>query len=206
MLAKITHIFFDIGTTLVDETECYNHRIREVIDGTDISFEQFTEKRIFFQKQNLKGDLEAIKFFGLKKTPWHREDERLYPETEKILCYLRERGYILGVIANQGLGTEKRLEAWGIRKYFDSITASAEEGIAKPDPQMFIRALRKSGGSAESSVMIGDRLDNDIAPAKSLGMKTVWIKQGFAVYSSPTRSEEKPDYTISDLMELKNLL
>lgn len=69
MLTKITHVFFDIGTTLVDETECYDHRIREVIAGTDISFEQFTEKRIFFQKQNLKGDLEAIKFFGLKKTP-----------------------------------------------------------------------------------------------------------------------------------------
>lgn len=142
----------------------------------------------------------------MKKTPWHREDERLYPETEKILCYLRERGYILGVIANQGLDTEKRLEAWGIQKYFDSITASAEEGIAKPDPEMFLRALRKSGGSAESSVMIGDRLDNDIAPAKSLGMKTVWLKQGFAVYSSPTCSEEQPDYTISDLVELKNLL
>lgn len=206
MLAKITHIFFDMGTTLIDETECYNHRICEAIAGTDITFEQFTEKRIFFQKQNLKGDLEAIKFFGLKKTPWHREDERLYPEAEEILCYLRERGYILGVIANQGLGTEKRLEAWGIRKYFDSITASAEECVAKPDPEMFLRALKRSGGLAESSVMIGDRLDNDIAPAKALGMKTVWIKQGFAVYSSPTCSEELPDHTISNLMELKNLL
>lgn len=206
MLTKITHVFFDIGTTLVDETECYDHRIREAITGTDITYEQFVEKRIFFQKQNLKGDLEAIKFFGLKKTPWHREDERLYPEAEEILRYLQERGYIIGVIANQGLGTEKRLEAWGIRKYFDSVTASAEEGIAKPDTEMFLRALKKSGGLAESSVMIGDRLDNDIAPAKSLGMKTVWVKQGFAVYSSPTCSEEQPDYTISNLMELKNLL
>lgn len=206
MLIKITHVFFDIGTTLVDETECYDHRIREAIAGTDITFEQFTEKRIFFQKQNLKGDLEAIKFFGLEKTPWHREDERLYPETEEILRYLQERGYIIGVIANQGLGTEKRLEAWGIRKYFDSVTASAEEGIAKPDTEMFLRALKKSCGLAESSVMIGDRLDNDIAPAKSLGMKTVWVKQGFAVYSSPTCSEEQPDHTISNLLELKNLL
>lgn len=206
MFTKITHVFFDIGTTLVDETECYNHRICEVIAGTDITFEQFVEKRIFFQKQNLKGDLEAIKFFGLKKTPWHREDERLYPETEEILRYLRERGYIIGVIANQGFGTEKRLEAWGIWKYFDSITASAEEGIAKPDPEMFLRALKRSGGLAENSVMIGDRLDNDIAPAKSLGMKTVWIKQGFSVYCSPTCPQEQPDHTISNLMELKNLL
>lgn len=206
MLTKITHVFFDIGTTLVDETECYDHRIREVIAGTDISFEQFTEKRIFFQKQNLKGDLEAIKFFGLKKTPWHKEDEKLYPEAGEILRYLHEKGYHIGVIANQSLGTEKRLEAWGIRKYFDSVIASAEEGVAKPDPEIFLRALKRSGGSAESSVMIGDRLDNDIAPAKSLGMKTVWIKQGFAVYSSPTCPEEQPDHTISNLMELKNLL
>lgn len=206
MLTKITHIFFDIGSTLVDETECYNHRIREVIEGTDISFEQFNEKRIFFQKQNLKGDLEAIKFFGLKKTPWHREDERLYPEAEEILRYLCDKGYLISVIANQGLGTEKRLENWGIRKYFDSVTASAEEGVEKPDLEIFRRALNKAGCSAGNSVMIGDRLDNDIAPAKSLGMRTVWIKQGFSVYCSPTCPQERPDYIISNLMELKNIL
>lgn len=27
--------------------------------------------------------------------------------------------------------------------------------------------------------MIGDRIDNDIVPAKALGMKTIWIRQGF---------------------------
>ena len=32
-------------------------------------------KWIFFAGQNLKGDLEAIKYFGLTKTPWHKEDE-----------------------------------------------------------------------------------------------------------------------------------
>lgn len=206
MFPKATHVFFDIGSTLVDETECYNHRIREVIAGTDITYEQFVEKIIFFQKQNIKGDLEAIKFFGLKKTPWHREDERLYPETEEILRYLHDKGYFIGVIANQGLGTEKRLDNWGIRKYFDSVTASAEEGVAKPDLEIFRRALNKAGCSAGNSVMIGDRLDNDIAPANSLGMKTVWIKQGFAVHSFPTCSEEQPDHTILSLSELKNIL
>lgn len=72
---NIKWVFFDIGSTLVDETECYNHRIRDVIEGTDITFEQFNDKRIEYAKMNLKGDLEAMKFFGLKKTPWHREDE-----------------------------------------------------------------------------------------------------------------------------------
>ena len=206
MSRKITHVFFDIGSTLIDETECYNHRIREVIEDTDITFEQFNEKIVFFQKQNLRGYLETIKLFGLEKTPWHREDERLYPETEEILRYLHDKGYLIGVIANQGFGTESRLENWGIRKYFVSVTASAEEGVAKPDLEIFRRALRKADCSAENSVMIGDRLDNDIAPAKSLGMMTVWIKQGFSVYSSPIGSQEQPDHTISNLLELKNIL
>lgn len=206
MFPKITHVFFDIGSTLVDETECYNHRIHDAIAGTDITFEQFTEKRIFFQKQNLKGDLEAIKFFGLKKTPWHREDERLYPETEEILQYLHGKNYIIGAIANQDFGTEKRLEEYGIRRYFSSITASAEEGVAKPDPEIFRRAFKSGGCSAENAVMIGDRLDNDIAPAKALGMKTIWIKQGFSAYCSPTCPLEQSDYMIVNLLELKNIL
>ena len=64
---NIKWIFYDIGSTLIDETECYNHRIRDAIAGTDITFEEFNEKRIFFAKQNLKGDIEVLKFFGLTK-------------------------------------------------------------------------------------------------------------------------------------------
>ncbi len=120
-MTKLTHIFFNIGSTLVDETECYNHRIRDMIAGTEITFEQFREK------QELIGFDEAAKFFGLTKTPWHSEDERLFSETKEILQYLYGMGYVLGIIANQVSGTEQRLKKWRIRRYFDSITASAEE-------------------------------------------------------------------------------
>ena len=71
-MTNISWLFFDVGSTLIDETECYNHRIRDAIEGTDITFEQFNDKRIVFAKQNLKGDIEALKFFGLTKTPWHK--------------------------------------------------------------------------------------------------------------------------------------
>ncbi|MBD5113355.1 MAG: HAD family hydrolase [Ruminococcaceae bacterium] len=198
-MSKLTHIFFDIGSTLVDETECYNHRIRDMIAGTDITFEKFSEK------SRLIGFGEAIKFFGLTKTPWHSEDERLYPDITEILRYLCDRGYTLGIIANQAAGMEQRLEKWGIRQFFGSVTASTEEDVAKPDFEIFRRAFEKAGCSADCSVMVGDRLDNDIAPAKALGMKTVWIKQGLSVYSSPQGDFERADYTVSDLMELKNL-
>lgn len=67
MLNDIKWLFFDVGSTLVDETECYNHRIRDAIAGTDITFEEFNEKRLYFSKQNLKGDIEALRYFGLAK-------------------------------------------------------------------------------------------------------------------------------------------
>lgn len=198
-------IFFDIGSTLVDETEAYNHRIRDAISGTGITFEQFNEKLFYFAKQNLKGDLEAIKYFGLTKTPWHKEDEILYPDAERALNYLWDKGYKIGVIANQSLGTAERLENWGLSRYIDVVAASAELGFAKPDERIFRYALERAECTAENAVMVGDRLDNDIYPAKKLGMKTVWVRQGFAVYQTPANEEYKADYVVDNLVELTNI-
>ena len=206
MLTKtVKWLFFDVGTTLVDETEAYNHRIRDAIEGTDITFEQFQEKRIYFAKQNLKGDLEAIKYFGLEKTPWHKEDEMPYPDAEDVLRYLRSHGHKIGVIANQSPGTAERLERWGLLKYIDAVAASAELGVSKPDRAIFDKALEMTGCKAQEAVMIGDRLDNDIIPAKKLGMKTIWIRQGFAIYQNPLIAEYQPDYTVDSLSELKEI-
>ena len=206
MSTKIARwLFFDVGTTLADETEAYNHRIRDAIEGTDITFEQFQKKRIFFTKQNLKGDLEAIKYFGLEKTPWHKEDEVPYPDAEDVLKYLSSQGYKIGVIANQSPGTATRLEKWGLLKYIDVVAASAELGVAKPDRAIFDKALEMAGCTAQEAVMIGDRLDNDISPAKKLGMKAIWIRQGFAIYQNPEIAEYQPDYIVDRLLELKEI-
>ena len=45
----VQYIFFDLGSTLVDETKAYEHRINDMIEGTDITFEQFQEKRRFMR-------------------------------------------------------------------------------------------------------------------------------------------------------------
>lgn len=205
-MESIKWLFFDVGSTLVDETESYNHRIMDAISGTDITFEEFNEKRIYFAEQNLKGDYEAIKFFGLTKTPWHTEDERPYPQSEPVLKRLCERGYKIGVIANQSLGTQKRLDDWGLLRYMSLVAASAEEGVAKPDPEIFLRALSRAGCRAENAVMIGDRLDNDIEPAKKLGMKTIWVRQSFSVYQHPTNALQTADYTVCDLSGVLEVL
>lgn len=203
---NIKWIFYDIGSTLIDETECYNHRIRDAISGTDITFEEFNEKRIFFAKQNLKGDIEALKFFGLTKTPWHFEDESPYEEAEAVLNALCERGYSIGVIANQAPGTEKRLENWGFMKYIKLVIASAEEGVAKPDSEIFLRALNRADCLPENAVMIGDRIDNDIEPAKKLGMKTIWVRQGFSIYQQPENDIQTADHIVDSLRDILEIL
>lgn len=80
--------FFDMGSTLIDETATNKHRIYEMIAGTDITYHQYMEKKLYNIKQNKPADQKAINFFGLTKTPWHKEDEILYPDAMECLTQL----------------------------------------------------------------------------------------------------------------------
>lgn len=198
---EIEWIFFDIGSTLVDESKAFYRRIDEAIKGTDITYQQFYDVMIKYYRENQKGDLKTLEYFGLAKPQWHKEDEELYPNAAECLEKLSFE-YRIGVIANQSAGTEERLRKYGVLKYIDLVIASAEEGMAKPDIKIFETALDRAGCKPQSAIMVGDRLDNDIAPAKSVGMKTVWIKQGYNKYFTPRKESETPDYIADDLNEV----
>ena len=206
MADTIRWIFFDIGSTLVDEEEAYKHRIRDMIRGTAVTFEQFSEKRIQYAKEGYSGDQKAIEYFDLNKTPWHSEDEVPFGDCEETLRALCDRGYQLGIIANQEPGAKDRLDAWGLGRYFSVIASSAELGVSKPDKEIFLQALTIAECRPENAVMVGDRLDNDIRPAKELGMKTIRIRKGIAVYAKPSCEAEVPEYTVDNLSEIIRIL
>lgn len=202
----IKWIFFDVGSTLIDETKAYDHRVREMIAGTNITFKEFDDIRIALSQKGLDGNSAAIKHLELTKTPWHSEDEVPYLDAHATLSALVDKGYRLGIIANQKPGTSERLEAWGLRQYFDIIAASAEIGHAKPDKKIFEKAFELAGCTAEESVMVGDRLDNDIFPAKELGMKTIWIRNGLSKYQDERFSKDRADFKINSLSEILNII
>ena len=202
----IRWIFFDIGSTLADEEEAYRHRIRDMIRGSSVTFEQFWEKRVAYAKAGYNGDQAAIAYFGLSKTPWHSEDETPFPDAAPVLEALKRRGFRLGVIANQAPGSRERLAKWDLLQYFDVIVASAEAGVDKPDPAIFRMALEQASCRPENAIMVGDRLDNDIRPAKALGMTTVRMKKGLAIYMKPACEAEVPDYTVDSLSEMQSIL
>ena len=190
-MKNIKWLFFDIGSTLVDESIAYRKRIETTVADTDISYDEFYRKMVEVSKQNQDAYNSAVAVYGLNKVPWNSDDEIVYPEAEECLRELSKR-YKIGIIANQNPGSRERLEKMGLLKYIDLVVASAEEGVAKPD-------------LPEEAVMVGDRIDNDIIPAKKLGMKTVWIKQGFGKYYKPNSAEDKPDWTINTLNEVTDL-
>ena len=198
-------LFFDIGSTLVDESKAYEHRIRDTIKNRDISYEQFCNAMIGFAKQGLNAYNEAVRLFGLNRTTWHSEDEFLYPETVSILDALSKR-YKIGIIANQLPGTQERLNKMGIGEYICLVVSSAETGIAKPNPAIFRLALKRANCAGENSDMIGDRLDNDIIPAKQLGMHTIWLRQGLGGMADIKNAENIADHTVESIEDILSYL
>lgn len=205
MFKNAEWLFFDVGSTLVDEHLAYEERMRKIAEAANTSYDDVYETALQFYRQNQKGDLETAKLLGVDLPSWNKEAEILYGDTVQCLEYLSGK-YKIGVIANQSLGTAQRLERFGILKYIDLVVASAEEGVAKPDKRIFEIAFQKSGCEPSRSVMIGDRIDNDIVPAKSLGLLTVWIRQGFGQYWHITNEAEKADDTVNSLRELCGIL
>ena len=206
MSLTVKWVFFDLGSTLIDETAADTRRIKEMISGTDITEEEYREKRLEMIRKGRNGDLSAIEYFALTKTPWHSEDEVPYPDAVPTLAELTRRGYKLGVIANQKYGTKLRLKSWNLLRLFEVIAASAELGMSKPDPAIFEWALKQADCSPQNAVMVGDRMDNDMAPANRLGMHSVRLKRGLGAYHEPQSDDEVPEYTISMLAELLDLL
>lgn len=204
-MKSIKWIFFDIGSTLVDESVAFRKRVEKTVANTNISYDDFYNKMVEISKHNQKGYHKALEFYGLTMAPWNSDDEFVYPEAEECLRNLSKK-YKIGIIANQVFGSEERLGKIGLLKYINLVVASAEEGVAKPDLRIFEIALSKADCKAVESVMVGDRLDNDIVPANKVGMKTVWIRQGFGGLAMPVSDDERADYTISNLRGLEDIL
>ena len=197
-------IFFDLGSTLVDESDVYKSRCEYAVSHAGIEYDEFIKKIQEEAKISATPIRTAAQSYGVTLPEWDNSLEKLYDGTRSLLSCLHGK-YKLGIIANQSLGTQQRIDTWGIGKHFDLVIASAEAGCAKPDLKIFTMALDKAKCEPSHAFMIGDRLDNDIIPAKKLGMKTVWVRQGFAIYQNIDDESKRPDYIVDSIDELVDL-
>lgn len=200
-------LFFDVGYTLVNEDAVWEARCREQAQTDEAKKLGLSAADIYHEIEiasiSRKPQFRTlIDKYGFKEVaPYRTELEKLYKDVPAVIKALSQK-YELGIIANQLDGLKERLEAFDLLQYFKYIISSWDVKIMKPDIRIFEYALDKANCTPQEACMIGDRLDNDILPAKALGIKTVWIKQGFGALQKPLSKSEEPDYTISSLSEL----
>jgi putative hydrolase of the HAD superfamily len=123
----------------------------------------------------------------------------LRPGMDGLLRRLHARGLRLGLAANQPAVALDRLDAAGVGGYFHYRHVSETLGFRKPDPRLFLHACESLEVEPEECIMVGDRVDNDIAPARMLGMRTVLLRTGRHLHQQPRTWLEVPDAEVWDV-------
>ncbi|HYA69997.1 MAG TPA: HAD family hydrolase [Thermoplasmata archaeon] len=113
---------------------------------------------------------------------------RLYSDARRCLDILHSERRSLGVISNSTSEAAVRriLDRVGILDYFDRILSSGTEGIEKPDPEIFRRAVRRMAVRPEEAVFVGNLARTDAKAAEAAGLHGVWLnREGFGYGEDP---------------------
>jgi putative hydrolase of the HAD superfamily len=125
----------------------------------------------------------------------------LFPHTDEVLTYLRNRKYKLHLITNGFEQVQwRKLENAQIGSYFSTVITSEAACCLKPNKEIFDFAIGKAGCCYNESIMIGDNLDADIFGAMNAGMDTIFVNH---INEETTL---KPTYIIYHLKELEDIL
>ena len=131
---------------------------------------------------------------------WSPRIVRLVPGTMELLDYLKPK-YHLHLITNGFQEVQHtKLSGSGLEPYFETLTVSEEVGVKKPNPEIFLYALRKAHATAEESLMIGDEMAVDIDGARAAGIDQLFY--------NPNREivEGERTFEVHDLLEVTDLL
>jgi FMN hydrolase / 5-amino-6-(5-phospho-D-ribitylamino)uracil phosphatase len=178
-------VVLDVGETLVDETRVFRtwaeifglpeFTLMAVLGGSISNADKADDWRRFFELiqhpdwQDSRPDFEA-RYGALRP-------EDLYPDALRAIEGLKERGYRVGVTANQPARRHEELEALGVR--VEAMGMSDAMGVHKPDPAFFARTLELLGSPPPRDVAyVGDRVDNDVRPSAAAGMRAIWVRRG----------------------------
>lgn len=111
---------------------------------------------------------------------------RAFAEVPAVLRALREAGARIVVVSNWDVSLHGVLRETGLEGLVDGVLTSAEEGVAKPDPELFRRALALAGGVAPGDALhAGDDLEADIGGAAAAGVPAVLVDRDGSLDAPP---------------------
>jgi HAD superfamily hydrolase (TIGR01509 family) len=218
-------ILFDVGGPILPEEELYEiylGTLRSALrdDGVPVTDEEFdaavTRSILSFVPSLTKAVAwqftrpDAAKCLEVVAEGRRRfGDARLQrvprPEIADLLRSLAKE-HVLGLAANASAGVREALEPHGLLRFFRSTEVSGDLDFGKPDPRFFLHILANLDARPEEAIMIGDRLDNDIIPARGLGMKTILFRTGPYSILAPRTPDEVPDAEVQTMQELGEAL
>jgi HAD superfamily hydrolase (TIGR01549 family) len=226
---RIRGVLFDVGGPLDTEViyeRLIDQHIREALaaEGIVVSDEQYAEadelavasfapnayQAIIWRLCAYDYDVAVRVYEGLAARSGERHDARggfeLRAGVPEMLDGLRARGLRLGLAANQPADVIERMERAGIARYFDHRGVSGTHGYRKPDVRVFLDACKALRLRPEECIMVGDRIDNDIVPARALGMATIRFITGRHAMQEPRSWDEEPAYDVTDVPSLETVL
>ena len=211
----IKAVIFDLDGTLLNRDESVKMFIETQYDRLNelvghIPKENFVRRFIELDDRGYvwkdKVYQQLVNEFGISDITWEdllqdylsqfKNNCISFPNLNSMLDELRTNNFVLGLITNgKGQFQMDNIKAMGIEEYFDIILISEWEGIKKPDPQIFMRALNQLNVTSNESLFVGDHPDNDIKAAQNVGMKGIW-KKDFQW------NDVEADFIVDDLGEL----
>ena len=209
----IRAVFLDVGETIVDETRVWESWadwlgvprftfmavLGQAIERGESHVAVFEEFRPGF---DLQAERAARAAAGRL---WTVEEQDLYPDVLPCLGRLRAEGYTLGIAGNQPTGVTEMLRALGLP--VDVVATSADWGVEKPSPAFFERVAAEAGATPTEIAYVGDRLDNDVLPARDAGMVGVFLRRGPWGHAHARLPEAaRADVRIDSLAELPGAL
>lgn len=209
----IRAVFFDVGETLIDETRPWEEwadwlgvprlTLFGVLGGVIERGEPHTRAFDLVRPGvDLEKERAARATHGVTDRMLARD---LYPDAVDCLKALRAGGYIVGVAGNASARHEQQLAAMSLP--VDVITSSEALGADKPAPEFFHGISEITRLDPAEVAYVGDRLDNDVLPAISIGMVGVFVRRGPWGYLHSTRPElDQADVLIDSLDELPQAL
>ena len=137
---------------------------------------------------------EAVeKRYAFKRDSLQKTEERIV----SLLRELKERGYKIGLISNCFLEEAEAIRASELAPCFDVMMLSCEQGVQKPEREIFERCLSGLSVAPEDCLYVGDGGSQELEPARSFGMQTLqagwfiknyeenWAKEGFEAATKP---------------------
>jgi putative hydrolase of the HAD superfamily len=103
------------------------------------------------------------------------ESWEVFDDVVPVLTALRDAGARMAIVSNWDSGLPALLERLGLAPWFDTIVVSHLEGMEKPRPELFLRAVSRLNGTPGEALHVGDVPELDEAGAAAAGIASVLV-------------------------------